>query len=116
MTRPGGAAEPSRSVRGRLAPPLAEHLEGVPERGLRRLLVARLVDVRRDEPLDRRCVLLELAFEGLELTRERETDGVEKSDHGVAHRDDELRLHDVQLAHEEGARLLLVAAGELEAV
>src|SRR5205814_10561143 len=35
---------------------------------------------------------------------------------GLAHRDHELRLDDVQLAQEEGPRLLLVTAGELEAV
>src|SRR5262249_61630324 len=77
-TRPGGAAEPPRSVRGRLAPPLAERLEGVPERRLRRLLVERLVDVGRDEPLDRGGELLELAFDGLQLAREREHDPVQK--------------------------------------
>src|SRR5439155_504736 len=101
---------------GRLAPPLAEHLEGVPERRLRRLLVERLVDVRRDEPLDRGRELLELALDQRELAREREADRVEEGDRGHAHRDHELRLNDVQLAEEERPRLLLVTAGELEAV
>ena len=39
-----------------------------------------------------------------------------KATRGLAHRDHELRLDDVQLAQEEGPRLLLVAARELEAV
>ena len=56
-----GRRTPRRgSVRRCLAPPLAEHLEGVPERRLRRLLVERLVDVGRDERLDRRRELLQL--------------------------------------------------------
>ena len=42
------------SVRRLLRPPGAERLEGVPERGLRRGLVERLVDVGGDERLDRR--------------------------------------------------------------
>src|SRR5947208_17160637 len=93
----GGGATCRRLVRGRLAPPLAEHLEGVPERRLRRLLVERLVDVRRDEPLDRGRELLELALDQRELAREREADRVEEGDRGLAHRDHELRLNDVQL-------------------
>src|SRR5204863_8577528 len=112
-----GRRTPRRgSVRRCLAPPLAEHLEGVPERRLRRLLVERLVDVGRDEPLDRRRELLELALDQRELACEREAGRVEEGDRGLAHRDDELGLNDVQLAQEEGPRLLLVAAGELEAV
>ena len=41
---------------------------------------------------------------------------VEELARRLAHHDDELRLDDVQLAREEGARLVLVAVGELEAV
>src|SRR5690348_2543325 len=119
MSRPRRRGRRTRrrgSVRRRLAPPLAEHLEGVPERRLRRLLVERLVDVGRDEPLDRWRVLLELALPGLELAGEWEARRVEEADRGLAHRDNELRLHDVQLPQEEGLRLILVAARELEAV
>src|SRR5437764_3310946 len=93
----GGGATCRRLVRGCLTPPLAEHLEGVPERRLRRLLVERLVDVGRDEPLDRRREHLELAFGWLELARKREARSVEECERGLAHRDDELGLHDVQL-------------------
>ena len=51
-----------------------------------------------------------------ELAREREAGRVEERDRALAHRDHELGLDDVQLAQEEGPRLLLVTARELEAV
>src|SRR6476659_8117391 len=120
--RPGGRRTRRRGGTGAglvgrsLAPPLAEHLEGVPERRLRRLLVERLVDVGRDEPLDRGCVLLQLDFRGLQLAREREARRVEERARLLAHRHNELRLDDVQLPQEKRARLLLVTAGKLEAV
>src|SRR5690348_9630580 len=118
MSRPRRRGRRTRrrgSVRRRLAPPLAEHLEGVPERRLRRLLVERLVDVGRDEALDGRRVLLELALDRLQLARERELRRIEEAE-GGAHCDHELGLHDVQLAQEVWPRLLLIAARELETV
>ena len=60
------------SVRRQRCPPVAEQLERVPEARLRRLLVERRVDVGRDERVDRRRELLELALGRLELARERE--------------------------------------------
>src|SRR4029079_881345 len=47
---------------------------------------------------------------------EREAGRGEEGDGALAHRDHELGLDNVQLAQEEGLRLLLVAAGELDAV
>ena len=41
---------------------------------------------------------------------------VQERERVVAHHDDQLRLHDPQLAREPRPRLVLVAAGELEAV
>src|SRR5690348_3741460 len=82
-------------VRGSLAPPLAERLEGVPERRLCGLLVERFVDVGRDEPLNRRRELLQLTVDRLELARKGEVDGVEELTCRLAHRHDELRLDDV---------------------
>ena len=61
-----------RLVRRQLVPTTAEQLERVPEARLRRLLVERLVDVGREERLDRRRELLQLAFGRLDLARERE--------------------------------------------
>ncbi len=55
-------------------------------------------------------------LEGLDCSRERELHRVQERDCGLAHDDDQLRLHDVQLAEEKGPRLLLVAVGELQAV
>ena len=81
-----------------------------------RLLVERRVDVRRYERIDRRRELLQLALGRLDLSRERELHRVEERDRRLAHDDDQLRLHDVQLAEEKGPRLLLVAVGELQAV
>ena len=54
--------------------------------------------------------LLQLSERGLELARERELHRVEELAGRLAHHDDELRLDDVELAREEGARLVLVAA------
>src|SRR5262249_28297043 len=47
---------------------------------------------------------------------ERELERVQELDGRLAHRNDQLRLHDVQLAREERARLVLAAVCELEAV
>ena len=64
-----------RLVRRQLCPPGAERLEGVPERGLRRLLVERGVDVGDDERLDRRREPLQLAERRLDRLRRAGTRG-----------------------------------------
>ena len=91
-------------VRRQLGPPRADGLEGVPERGLQRLLVERRVDVGADERVDRRREGLELARLRLHLLAEREVEPVEEAERVLAHADDELRLDDVQLAGEPLAR------------
>ena len=52
----------------------------------------------------------------LDVIAQREVELVEEAQRVVAHRDDQLRLHDVQLAREHRARLLRLLSGELEAV
>ncbi len=53
---------------------------------------------------------------GASSASQRERDGVQEGECLLAHHDDELRLHDVQFAHEKRPRLFLVAVGELQAV
>src|SRR4249920_823638 len=107
----------AHSIRRLLRPPGAERLEGVPERGLRGLLVERLVDVGRHERCDRgRESLDDTRRRRVELVRERERETVEELDAAIPHRDDELRLDDVELAHEPPRRVGRILRSELEAV
>ena len=53
---------------------------------------------------------------GSTVIRQREVELVQEAQRVVSHRDDQLRLHDVQLAREHRARLLRLLARELEAV
>src|SRR5437588_718025 len=116
-TRPADwKAAAGGSVRRQLGRQGSERVEGVPEARLRGLLVERLVDVRHGESLDRRRPPLEPAPFWIDGVGEREGERVEERHGALAHRDDELRPHDVELTEEERARLLLVAVGELEAV
>src|SRR5438094_7844332 len=95
-----------------LGPPLAEWLEGVPKRGLGRGFVEGGVDVRDDERLHRRGEALELARLVLHGIRKRKLERVEEADRALAHRDDQLRLDDVELSREVRPRLVLVAIRE----
>ena len=52
----------------------------------------------------------------LDGIRERKVQLVQETQRVVSHRDDQLRLDDVQLAREHRARLLRLLSGELEAV
>src|SRR5439155_2684546 len=104
------------SVGRELRPPRAELLEGVPKFVLGLLLVERGVDVGDYERLDRGGEPLQLAEAPGQPSRERELEAVHERERVLAHHDDELRLDDVQLAHEERARVLLALARELDAV
>src|SRR5439155_13293008 len=88
----------------------------VPKPCLRRLLVERFVDVGSEERLDRWCERLELTGPRLERTRQRQLERVYESERFLAHRHDQLRLDDVELAPEPGAAFVVLAIGELEAV
>ena len=68
------------------------------------------------ERLDRGRKALQRAELGLHRHGERELERVEELQRRLAHHDHELRLDDVELAHEPRLRLVLVAARELEAV
>src|SRR5439155_5868535 len=104
-TRSRGRA-PSRVLVGRqLGPPLAEWLDSVPKLSLRGGFVERRVDVGDNQYLDRCSEPLELARLVLHGIGQREVDRVEEVDDALSHRNDQLRLHDVQLATEEGPRL-----------
>ena len=52
----------------------------------------------------------------VERIRERERERVQEGERLLAHHDEELRLDDVQLAHEPRPGLLRILARELEAV
>src|SRR6266566_5435563 len=106
-----------RALVGRqLGPPLAEWLEGVPKLSLRGGFVEGLVDVGDYQYLDRCSETLQLARFVLHRIGKREVDRVEELDDALSHRHDQLRLHDVQFAGEEGTRLILLTVRELEAI
>ena len=106
------------SVRGQLCPPGAEHLEGVPERGLRRLLVERGVDVRARRAPRRSgvngCSSPSVASTGCASGN---SSSLRNATASSPMHDDELRLDDVQLAGQPALRLLVGRAlRELDAV
>src|SRR5205823_10896565 len=113
---PATSEEAEESIGRQLGPPRAELLERVPKACLGRLLVERSVDVGNDQRLDRRGEALEPADLRLQGIGEWELDLVQESQRVVAHDDDELRLHDVELAREERPGFLVGFSGELDAV
>ena len=76
------------------------------KRVLRPLLVERLVDVRHDERLDGGREPLDALGGGIEPVGEREVEPVQEVDRALSHHDEQLRLHDVQLAAQPGGRVV----------
>ena len=76
-----------------------------------------IVDVGRDEPVDRRREPLELSC-ALRVERpcERKLERREERDRLAAHRDDEARLHDVELPRQPPSCVGGVLGAELEAI
>src|SRR5436305_5878644 len=86
-----------RLVRRQVVVPDAERLEGSPEAGLGALFVEGSVDVGDVEGVDGGGEGLDLTLVGLDLMGQGNAEAVEDAQGGLAHDDDDLRLHNRHL-------------------
>src|SRR4029077_5136117 len=85
------------SVGRQILVPVSKHLEASPEARLGVFFVERVVDVWGLESVDGGGEGLDLALARLDRARERDLEVVEYAQGGLAHDDDDLRLHNRDL-------------------